>query len=439
MKASVRVRRLEESSSCVAPTPQDLSRSLTVQSHSISTIHSFESVHWDGPTTSRPKGTQGGSQEEIFSSMGIPLLQNMLNGVNVCVLTYGAAGSGKTYSLYGPKSSPEEAKHSYSQYRGFVPRMLSQLNRRIKSQANNAFEVSIVQIRGDAITDLLTDNDDKLLSFINDPTFGAVIEDAIVRKAVSDDELQEILAGANRRAMRRDAVHQSSSTTILTVTLPQQLSNDPVPANISGGNSPSSSPKIEHQTPPSLTQCCRNKLMVFDLEARSEDPIKAKNILSFEQLIRALSTTIRKSKSIVAEIVTKIEKKSLPVSPQRTMSFGMQSFRSMRGLSATSIATEIEGATQNSNDSLEAISRTESKRSLMSSASLALSAFQDSIVTQLLRECFGFNWCTTMLAVVRGDISRAEETAHTLKIASLARVIISQPSYSPMTSMVHSF
>jgi kinesin family protein 23 len=41
------------------------------------------------------------NQKQIFDNIGFPLVQDVLNGKNGLLFTYGVTGSGKTYSMIG--------------------------------------------------------------------------------------------------------------------------------------------------------------------------------------------------------------------------------------------------------------------------------------------------------------------------------------------------
>ena len=59
----------------------------------------FDHCFWsnDVEDESMPYATQ----MEVFQSMGMPLVESVLDGYNCCLLAYGPTGSGKTYSMFG--------------------------------------------------------------------------------------------------------------------------------------------------------------------------------------------------------------------------------------------------------------------------------------------------------------------------------------------------
>ncbi len=49
------------------------------------------------------------------------LIQNSIDGKNVCIFAYGQTGSGKTYTLLGPEEDHKSSEDLYN-LRGLAPR-----------------------------------------------------------------------------------------------------------------------------------------------------------------------------------------------------------------------------------------------------------------------------------------------------------------------------
>jgi len=102
---------------------------------------SYDSVFW---TKS--------SQDQIFSSIGKPMVESLLKGFNVTIFGYGQTGSGKTFTMMGDKSSDD---------RGIIPRfystLLTQLEQMKMSNEIEAAhcEISYFEIYNEKIYDLL--------------------------------------------------------------------------------------------------------------------------------------------------------------------------------------------------------------------------------------------------------------------------------------------
>ena len=94
-----------------------------------------------------------GSQEDVYKSC-VPMLDETIDGFNVCIFAYGQTGAGKTYTMSGP---PEG---SYND-RGLSSRVFSYLFARSKHLSTQGVEValrlSVLEIYNEFIIDLLQD------------------------------------------------------------------------------------------------------------------------------------------------------------------------------------------------------------------------------------------------------------------------------------------
>jgi kinesin family member 5 len=92
------------------------------------------------------------SQSDVFHKIGEPMVHQVLEGFNACLLAYGQTGSGKTYSMMGDLSDPE----SY----GLIPRMMQCLfdSRSDDADMEHRVEMSFVEIYQEKIRDLLTED-----------------------------------------------------------------------------------------------------------------------------------------------------------------------------------------------------------------------------------------------------------------------------------------
>lgn len=46
------------------------------------------------------------TQEQVYSDLGLPVIEAAFDGYNSCILAYGQTGSGKTYTMTGYNSEP---------------------------------------------------------------------------------------------------------------------------------------------------------------------------------------------------------------------------------------------------------------------------------------------------------------------------------------------
>merc|ERR1719502_527588 len=88
------------------------------------------------------------SQEDVFDTLGRPLVDHILNGFNACVFAYGQTGSGKSYSVFGEGAGAR---------RGLLPRAIEYLFERVEERAEHrevGLVVSFLEIYLDQVRDL---------------------------------------------------------------------------------------------------------------------------------------------------------------------------------------------------------------------------------------------------------------------------------------------
>ena len=91
---------------------------------------------------------EGGSQDEVYSTVTAPIVAGALEGYNGTLFAYGQTGSGKTYSMTGGES--------YSD-RGMVPRALQQVYAHADAHPEEELKVfiSYMEIYNETCYDLL--------------------------------------------------------------------------------------------------------------------------------------------------------------------------------------------------------------------------------------------------------------------------------------------
>lgn len=100
------------------------------------------------------------SQHNIFTEMS-QLVQNAIDGKNVCIFAYGQTGSGKTYTLLGPDADLIKNENFYNE-RGLAPRSFEQIFKSIETSKKfkwmfKAF-LSIQEIYLENIIDLISNS-----------------------------------------------------------------------------------------------------------------------------------------------------------------------------------------------------------------------------------------------------------------------------------------
>lgn len=158
------------------------------------------------------------TQEDIFTLVGLPLVENCLSGFNSSIFAYGQTGSGKTYTMWGPLSALSE--DSLSSERGLTPRVFEQLFSRInEEQVKHADKeltynciCSFLEIYNEQITDLL-DPSQKNLQVREDVRTACVYVESLTKELVFTlkDVTQLLVKGlANRRTGATSANADSS-------------------------------------------------------------------------------------------------------------------------------------------------------------------------------------------------------------------------------------
>eukprot|EP01084_Bolivina_argentea_P259595 438067_1 len=92
-------------------------------------------------------------QNEIFSTMATPIIDNTLNGYNGTIFAYGQTGSGKTYTMTGGTANYDD--------RGLIPRTISYIFKKCKEnkEYNHKIEISYLEIYNNDGYDLLNEDE----------------------------------------------------------------------------------------------------------------------------------------------------------------------------------------------------------------------------------------------------------------------------------------
>ena len=107
------------------------------------------------------------TQEDIFASAGVPVVDAFLEGYNGCLIAYGQTGAGKTFTMQGP-GDPEAGEGdpdgASERELGLIPRVLRRVFQRVEDDRSDAREettravkCSYLEIYNEQVTDLLVD------------------------------------------------------------------------------------------------------------------------------------------------------------------------------------------------------------------------------------------------------------------------------------------
>ncbi|OMJ92786.1 hypothetical protein SteCoe_4422 [Stentor coeruleus] len=172
------------------------------------------------------------TQEQIFLSVGVPLIDPILDGYNCGIMAYGQTGAGKTFSLLGHGyDQPDRVGRGNPEKRGLVPRLLQSLFHEIQVSITPSvtFTVyaSFIQIYLEKIYDLLNPAKETLKIY-QDTSKGLWVTDATnVPVKNSNEILKQIELGiVNRITAATNSNSESSRAhAILVMTINKNLIN----------------------------------------------------------------------------------------------------------------------------------------------------------------------------------------------------------------------
>jgi len=98
-------------------------------------------------------------QELVFDALGKPAVDDFFKGMDVSFFAYGQSGSGKTFTLFGPKVSVGQPRTELNKIMGIFPRSISLIYDKINNSTGIAEFIAILQVfeidMDDQIRDLL--------------------------------------------------------------------------------------------------------------------------------------------------------------------------------------------------------------------------------------------------------------------------------------------
>eukprot|EP00760_Papus_ankaliazontas_P011716 PhM_4_TR14996/c0_g1_i1/m.74722/K17914/KIF13; kinesin family member 13 len=169
-----------------------------VAAHSLSTLdpktlarerdtNFFDGVLWSFSTQSRDFA----SQDDVFRTIGLPMIENIFRGYNACVFAYGQTGSGKTHTMMGRLGDAEEE--------GLIPRLCAELFRRA-SRADYSIEATYIEIYNERVLDLLNPDGgrgDADLRVRQHPTTGPFVEGLVPAQVASVEDVLALVTKGN--------------------------------------------------------------------------------------------------------------------------------------------------------------------------------------------------------------------------------------------------
>ena len=94
------------------------------------------------------------TQEDIYKTIGQPLLQDLLKGISCTIIAYGQTGTGKTYTIFGNINENNDNKDN----KGIVMRSMEEILTERKKNDNIIIEICCFEIYLGNIVSLIKDN-----------------------------------------------------------------------------------------------------------------------------------------------------------------------------------------------------------------------------------------------------------------------------------------
>nr|CAD2184133.1 unnamed protein product [Meloidogyne enterolobii] len=128
-----------------------------------------------------------GTQEHLFETIGIDVVNNAFCGFNTCVFAYGQTGSGKSYTMMGTKEEP-----------GLIPRLCKELFQRINQISSNIkVEISFYEVYNERIRDLLSNS--KPLKVREHSLLGPIVEGLSIFQVTNVEQIERFISIGNRQ------------------------------------------------------------------------------------------------------------------------------------------------------------------------------------------------------------------------------------------------
>ncbi|KAF5302602.1 hypothetical protein FQA39_LY10220 [Lamprigera yunnana] len=168
--------------------------------------------------------TSYSNQREIFDHVGLPLLEDLVNGKNSLLFAYGVTGSGKTYTLTGDQTHPgimpacvntlfnsigEQQAHKYviksDRLNGFEVQSENEaLEERFREAKNNKRIKSLKKATGDKVTYV---NDGIKLSTVNNTSLYSVF---LSYTEIYNNAVYDLLDEANGKVLQAKIIREDS-------------------------------------------------------------------------------------------------------------------------------------------------------------------------------------------------------------------------------------
>ncbi|KAI7850116.1 hypothetical protein BDC45DRAFT_573253 [Circinella umbellata] len=169
----------------------------------------FDKSYWSGDKND----PNYADQEQVYSDLGVDLLNHAFDGYNCCIFAYGQTGAGKSYSMMG-----------YGEDYGITPRTCSELFERINNNQDPnvtyRVEVTYIEIYNEKVRDLLNPKNKSNLKVREHPSLGPYVEDLSRAVVHSFDDINQLMDDGNKaRTVAATNMNETSSRSHAVFTL----------------------------------------------------------------------------------------------------------------------------------------------------------------------------------------------------------------------------
>ncbi|XP_072174038.1 kinesin-like protein KIF11 [Diadema setosum] len=199
----------------VKPVKKEISVGTEVAEKITSKTYTFDKVFG-------PKSTQ----IEVYKSVVVPILDEVLTGYNCTVFAYGQTGTGKTFTMEGERTPDPDLSWEADPLAGIIPRAMHQIFEKLRgSEAEFSVRVSYLELYNEELFDLLSSQEDamRLRIFEDSARKGSVVIQGLEEVTVHNkDEVYAILGkGAAKRQTAATLMnaHSSRSHSVFSVTI----------------------------------------------------------------------------------------------------------------------------------------------------------------------------------------------------------------------------
>eukprot|EP01063_Lacrimia_lanifica_P025856 TRINITY_DN3387_c0_g6_i1.p1 TRINITY_DN3387_c0_g6~~TRINITY_DN3387_c0_g6_i1.p1 ORF type:complete len:835 (+),score=378.14 TRINITY_DN3387_c0_g6_i1:91-2595(+) len=130
--------------------PENAKVDVLAEDGQIQDTFSFTKTFWSIPESQKQISSMAfADQDDVFQALGVPAVNNAMDGYHSCVFAYGQTGSGKTYSMLGAPDNP-----------GVAPRLVDYLFEMLEKKQKKGWKyethISFMEIYNEKVKDLLT-------------------------------------------------------------------------------------------------------------------------------------------------------------------------------------------------------------------------------------------------------------------------------------------